>query len=146
MSRKDTHFLAKEEYDTVSIAQAVCTALGLGTADDLDSMLMGVELELDYLRAKARNIAKGYRALKALRPAKPRKKQADEDMLILTDLLTEVELPLSTADIIECFGWMGIPEGRVRFAIEMLAQQGKIALGPDGWMIRGERAPAETIG
>ncbi|MDR3505258.1 MAG: hypothetical protein P4L52_03340 [Acidocella sp.] len=152
MLKNDSLFLYKEEETATVAARAICKALGLRIADNLDAMIMEAEIERDRRRAGERDVAMAIRALKALRHAKPRQEQARskaeqayDDMVVIMDLISEIGIQMTTSDIVDCCAsTLDIPENRVRYALEILALDDKISLEPGGWVIQDENAPADT--
>ncbi|MCB5943946.1 hypothetical protein [Acidocella sp. KAb 2-4] len=152
MRISDSLFLEIEEERALGAAQVVCKTLGLRTADSLDAIIADAEIERDWRQTKVREVTMAIRAFKALRPAMPRTElvrakaeQAYDDMVSIMDVLTESGIPMTTPALVEFCPSMGIPEGRVRYALEMLALGGKIDAGPDGWVIQGEHALSGTV-
>ncbi len=154
MSKNASLFLYKEEETAIVAARAICKALDLRIADNLDDMIAEAEIERAWRRAAERDVARAIRALKALLPPKPRQKHARlkaeevyDDMTTIMDLISEVGVQMTTSDIVDCCAsTLDIPESRVRYALEILELDGKISPEPGGWVIQDENAPADTVG
>lgn len=149
MFKNDPLFRDIEEDYAIAIAQAVHKALDLDPVNNLADAITEAENELEWYKARAWNAARAIKAFKALRPAKPRKEQARakarqtyDDMLIVMDILLEAGVSMSTEEIVT-YG-LDIPESRLRYALEILALDEKISLGPNGWEIQGLDESSDT--
>jgi hypothetical protein len=67
MPKNEYFFRDMEEDSALATAQAICGALGLQMASDLDAIIMEAEIERQWRQAEARNFSRGIKALKALR-------------------------------------------------------------------------------
>ncbi len=154
MLKNASLFLYKEEETANVAARSICEALGLRIADNLGDMIAQAEIERDWRRAAERDAAMAIRALKALLPPKPGRKQARlkaeevyDDMTTIMDLISEAGVQMTTSDIVDCCAsTLDIPESRVRHALEILALDDKISPEPGGWVIQDENATADTVG
>lgn len=153
MSKNTSLFQNEEEHEVLAVANTIAEKQGLPSGASIEEIIEQGEIELDLQMMQVRVQARVLKALKALRPAKPRQEQprskaqqTHNAIAFIVDMLADVEGPMPTLEIADICVYVGIPEMLARYTLELLALEGKIALGPDGWVIQDENAPADTVG
>ncbi len=152
MSKNTSHFQNEEDHEMLAVANAIAEQQGLPQGASIEEIIEQGEIELDLQKMRARVQAQSLKAVKALRPARSRQEQArskaqqtHEAMTFIGQMLADAGGPMPTLEVVDVCVYVDIPEGRVRFALEMLALSGKVSLGADGWVVQGERAPRLSI-